>query len=185
MPDTAPHAGVPAPAFGKKNDELVWFLYSSVSSLPFLLRMPPILRILIIIALIVYIAWRVKRSWGNARDVVEANDDAMKAWKMQFQAFRQDPRFQKLKAHLDQTYPNTLDVPADPETYQVVYVTVFDEKGQSYLFDEIEQGKFLTAYLKNAKKQLQVSLDLANGTFHENALGAVAFRTVVPYWAGK
>ncbi len=147
--------------------------------------MSPILRILIIAALIAYIAWRLKSRWSAAGEVVEANDDAMNAWKMQFQAFRQDPRFQTLKAHLDATYPNTFDAPTDPDTYQVVYVTVFDEKGQSYLFDEIDQGKFLTAYLKNAKAQRQVSLDLTNGTFHETSLGAVAFRTVVPYWAGK
>ncbi len=141
------------------------------------------LRGLMLLALVIFIAWRVWLRWQQAGAVSTEDASAMNEWKMGFQSFKQDPRFVKLKNYLDQAFPNTFDAPADDQTFQIVYVTLMDEKGQSVPFQDAERATCVVAYLKNAQKKLQVSLDFQTQQTYVQELGGMAFTSMIPYWA--
>ena len=147
--------------------------------------MDPLLKVLIIILLGGYIAWRVWSNWQGASQYSEAQDEAMKAWKVSFQQFKIKPQFQELEAYITSKYKTTFDKPLDAESYQIVYVTLMNDKGQSFLFEDISQAKFLIAYLRGKKGKKQISMNLDTKEKFANDLGGMAFSSVVPYWAGN
>ena len=144
-----------------------------------------LIRIIAFTVAVVLIVWQVKKRWQLAEEVSGADEEAMKTWKMGFQTFKQQPSFQTLKKYIDGKYPNTFDKPIDSNTYQIVYMTPMDEKGQAFPFEGISRAKSLVAYLKNGHKNLQVALDLQTNQIYESELGGMAFNSMVPYWAGK
>ena len=144
-----------------------------------------LVRIIAFIVAAVLIVWQVKKRWQLAGEISNADEEAMKTWKMGFQSFKQQPSFQSLKKYIDEKYPNTFDKPVDASTYQIVYITPMDEKGQTFPFEEITRAKSLVAYLKNGQRNLQIALDLQTNQIYENELGNTAFNSMVPYWAGK
>jgi hypothetical protein len=145
--------------------------------------MNPGARILIIVLLIAFIAWRVWHRWQGAKEYVEADDNARKAWKEGFQALQQDERFLKLKAYAASQVHLTTDVPRD-DAYQLVYATVMDEKGSSFALQDIDEGTFLILYVKGKKGKKQFALNLKDQSLSTNDLGMLAFQAVVPPWAG-
>lgn len=147
--------------------------------------MDPLLRALIIIVLALYIGWRVWSNWQGAGQYAEAQDEAMKAWKKSFQQFKSTPQFQELESYINSKYKTTFDKPMDSETYQIAYVTLMNDRGQSFLFEEIAQAKFLIAYLHGKQGKKQVSMNLDTKEKFDNDLGGMAYSSVVPYWAGN
>ena len=109
----------------------------------------------------------------------------MKAWKKSFQQFKSTPQFQELESYINSKYKSTFDKPLDAETYQITYVTLMNERGQSFLFEDIAQAKFLIAYLHGKQGKKQVSMNLDTKEKFDNDLGGMAYSSVVPYWAGN
>ena len=99
--------------------------------------MDPLFRALIIIVLALYIGWRVWSNWQGAGQYAEAQDEVMKAWKKSFQQFKSTPQFQELESYINSKYKTTFDKPLDAETYQITYVTLMNERGQSFLLKRL------------------------------------------------
>jgi hypothetical protein len=127
--------------------------------------------------LVAYLAWK----WKRAGEGSEALTAERLAARQSFEQLTRDPRFFRLQQYVSTKYRTTFDPTADPVTYRIRSIALWDSAGQRLFAQNGGVARWLIAYLErgDAPARIQVSLDLQNGVCGEAEVGRLAWSGVV------
>ena len=132
---------------------------------------------------IVVLAVLVAARWKRAGEVSDADNAERIAQWQSFEVLKSDPRFLHLQRYLyAKGCHTTFERAADPSTYRILYIDLWDAKWQRLLAPQGGGAHVLIAYLERgvAPKRLRVTLDVATGNCTESEVGLMGWGGCVP-----
>lgn len=99
--------------------------------------------------------------------------------KSDFENLKKDNQFLNLMFHIKAEHRTTMERPQDDETYKVVYAVKMTFSGAVLKYND-NTARYLIAYLKNNKDNLQFTFDLKKNDINERKIPNIVFNAAVP-----